>query len=201
MAAAALFALGRGGEIATRFAGQPLARRMAQALASPLVSPTSSCGRLFDAASGLLGVCLVSSYEGEAAMRLEALTRAPLAWPAGWRIEGGTLNLLPLLDRLSGCGPAEGADLFHGTLAAAIAAWAEAAAHAERLDTIALGGGCFINRPLAEAVCERLRAAGLRPLLPLQAPAGDGGLSLGQAWIAARTLADNANTRGTTTCA
>jgi hydrogenase maturation protein HypF len=201
MAAAALSALGRGGEIATRFAAQPLAGRMAEVLASGRVPATSSCGRLFDAAAGLLGVCAVSSYESEAAMRLEALTRAPLAWPAGWRIEGDSLNLLPLLDRLAQCGPAEGADLFHGTLAAAVAAWAEGAARAERLDTIALGGGCFVNRPLAEGVCQLLRAAGLRPLLPLQAPAGDGGLSLGQAWIAARMVPGNANTRGRTACA
>jgi hydrogenase maturation protein HypF len=194
MAAAALSALGRDGEIAIRFAKWPLAPRMAEVLASPLVPVTSSCGRLFDAVAGLLGVLLASSYEGEAAMRLEALTHAPQAWRAGWSIdEDGSLNLLPLLDRLAGCGPAEGADLFHGTLAAAIAAWAEAAASAEKLDTIALGGGCFVNRPLAEGVCQRLRAAGLRPLLAVQAPVGDGGLSLGQAWVAARTLAENAN--------
>jgi hydrogenase maturation protein HypF len=56
------------------------------------------------------------------------------------------------------------------------------------VDTVALGGGCLVNRALAEGVAERLTSAGLRPLLPLQAPAGDGGLSLGQAWIAALTV-------------
>ena len=201
MAAAALHALGRGGEIAGRFADQPLAGRLGAVLAAGNAPLTSSCGRLFDAAAGLLGVCTVSRHEGDAAMRLEALVRSPRAWEGGWSIVQGQLDLLPLLDRLRGSAPGEGADLFHGTLAAAIAAWAEGAACAEKLDTVALGGGCFVNRPLAEGVCERLRAAGLRPLLPLQAPAGDGGLSLGQAWIAARTLAGNANARENPACA
>jgi hydrogenase maturation protein HypF len=79
--------------------------------------------------------------------------------------------------------------LFHGTLAEGIVAWARAAAEQENLRTIALGGGCFINRALAEGVAGALQEAGLRPLLPLEAPPGDGGLSLGQAWIAALTVA------------
>ena len=64
------------------------------------------------------------------------------------------------------------------------------------LDTVALGGGCFVNRALAEGVAGGLRRTGLRVLLPVQAPAGDGGLSLGQAWIAAQVAATGAGLPG-----
>jgi hydrogenase maturation protein HypF len=187
MGVAALHALGRSGEICRRFgaAAAPLARL----LAAGRVAPTTSCGRLFDAAAALLGVIHGSRYEGEGAMRLEALARVPRVLAGGWRLDGLVLDLLPLLAHLCGCSPAEGAELFHGTLAEGIVAWARAAAEQENLRTIALGGGCFINRALAEGVAGALQEAGLRPLLPLEAPPGDGGLSLGQAWIAALTVA------------
>ena len=106
------------------------------------------------------------------------------------------LDLLPLLERLRSCAPEEGAELFHGTLAEGIVAWAGAAAAREGLDTVALGGGCFVNRALAEGVAGGLRQAGLRVLLPTQAPAGDGGLSLGQVWIAAQVAAAGAGLPG-----
>ncbi len=183
MAAAALHAMGRDDEIVARFGAQ--AAPVAGLLAAGRVPLTSSCGRLFDAAAALLGVLRVSSYEGEGAMRLESLASTPCALEGGWRLDGFVLDFLPLLDRLRTCAPDEGTNLFHGTLARGIVAWAIAAAARESLDTVALGGGCFINRALAEGVAGGLREAGLRPLLPLQAPAGDGGLSLGQAWIAA----------------
>ena len=118
-------------------------------------------------------------------MRLEAMATAPRVLADGWRLEGGVLDLLPLLDALRTEAADAGAGLFHGTLAAGITAWAVAAAGREGLDTVALGGGCFVNRALAEGVAGGLRRAGLTPLLPAQAPAGDGGLSLGQAWIGA----------------
>jgi hydrogenase maturation protein HypF len=183
MAAAALHALGRDDEIVARFGAS--AAPVAGLLASGLAPSTTSCGRLFDAAAALLGVRHSSTYEGEAAMRLEALARAPSVLPEGWRLDGGVLDMLKLLDHLRGCSPEAGADLFHGTLAAGVVAWTAAAAGREGLEVVALGGGCFVNRWLAEGVAGGLRAAGLLPLLPAQAPAGDGGLSLGQAWIGA----------------
>jgi hydrogenase maturation protein HypF len=194
MAAAALHAMGRKAEIVARFGAQ--AAPVAELLARGRVPSTSSCGRLFDAAAALLGVLRTSSYEGEAAMRLEALATRPRALAGGWRLDGLVLDLLPLLERLRTCAPEEGADLFHGTLADGIVAWASAAAAREELDTVALGGGCFVNRALAEGVAGGLRAAGLRALLPVQAPAGDGGLSLGQAWIAAQVAATGAGLPG-----
>ena len=124
MGAAALHALGRGDEIATRFADRRGAPVIAQMLARGLnAPPTSSAGRLFDAACGLLGVKPVASFEGEAPMALEAMVDRPAVDPEGWALADGVLDMRPLLDRLLGMEPEAGADLFHGTLAAALAAW------------------------------------------------------------------------------
>ena len=183
MGAAALHALGRTDEIVPRFG--TAAAPLAGLLTSGLAAATTSCGRLFDAAAALLGVLHTSRYEGEAAMRLESLAAAPRVLEGGWRLDGAVLDLLPLLDALRDHTAEEGAGLFHGTLAAGIITWTVAAAEREGLDTVALSGGCLVNRNLAEALTSGLRAAGLRPLLPVQVPPGDGGLSLGQAWIAA----------------
>ena len=93
MAAAALHASGRGDEIAHRFSGQPAAAMLAQVLARPaLCPPTSSLGRHFDAAAGLLGLCEVMQDEAEAAIALERLaasTAAPELAPGDWRIRCG----------------------------------------------------------------------------------------------------------------
>ena len=190
MAAAALHSLGRGDEIAARFADKPLAPRLAALLAGGNVPTTTSAGRLFDAAAGLLGVCDVQHYEGQAAMQLEALVRTPRILEQGWRVADGTLDMNALMQALAapGIDPVLGAELFHGTLAAALADWAAQAAQTTGISTVALGGGCFLNRVLTEATASALRARGLRPLIARALPPNDGGLSLGQAWIAARAL-------------
>ena len=95
------------------------------------------------------------------------------------------LDLLPLLRAIRGLDPADGADAFHGTFAHALAEWALAEAAIRGISTIALSGGCFANRVLAEGVASRLRAAGAEPLLSRALPTNDGGLSVGQAFIAA----------------
>ncbi|NEV77533.1 carbamoyltransferase HypF [Rhodopseudomonas sp. BR0C11] len=190
MAAAALHALGRDDEIASRLVDHPRAAALAAMLANHGCATTTSAGRLFDAAAGLLGVCAVQSYEGQAAMQLEALVQIPRVLGGGWEIGAGTLDLSPLLAHLatSRIDPRDGAELFHGTLAAALAEWAVQAAEQSGLTTIALGGGCFLNRVLSEDLAARLRARGLTPLLARQVPPNDGGLSLGQAWIAGQHL-------------
>ncbi len=188
MAAAVLHALGRGDEIPGRF-DQPAASMVRQMLERGVNCPlTSSAGRWFDAAAGLLGVRAVSAFEGQAPMLLEGLADrhgavAPLE--AGWRIAGGMLDLLPLAARLAALDDAAyGAALFHSTLAAALADWTVGAARREGIATVALGGGCFMNRILAADLRERLACAGLRVLEARQAPPNDGGLALGQAAVA-----------------
>jgi len=188
MAAAALHCLGRGAEIADRFADQPQADLLATILDKGLnAPPTSSCGRLFDAACGLLGVLPVASFEGEAPMALERLVTAPAVLEGAWTVDAsGVLDLAPLLARLAdGLDAAAGADLFHGTLAAALADWARRAAEAEGVTDVALGGGCFFNAVLRAALEPRLRAAGLTPRPPRVLSPGDPAVSAGQAWLAA----------------
>lgn len=189
MAAAALHRLGRGDEIASRFGEVGPARGVAELLERGLRSPwTSSCGRWFDAAAGLLGVRLLTGYEGEAPMVLESLVRSPRVLEGAWRVEGGVLELLPLLAAIEGQEPVVGAELFHGTLAAALVEWVVLAARRQGIGTVALGGGCLANRVLAESLLTALPEHGLRVLFPRQVPPNDGGLSLGQAWVAAQLL-------------
>jgi len=141
----------------------------------------------------LLGVRFVSAYEGQAAMLLEGLAEnaswspvraKPLA--GGWHIApDNRLDLLPLLAMLADApDPALAAARFHATLAEALAEWTIAAARASGIATIALGGGCFLNAILARELTARLKAAGLQTLAARQLPPNDGGLSLGQAWVA-----------------
>jgi hydrogenase maturation protein HypF len=191
MAAAALHALGRADEIETRFADQPLARSVRDLLARGIAcEPTSSAGRLFDAAAGLLGLSRRQAFEGEAAMRLEGLASAPTVLAEGWRIDVGVIDFLPLLARLAdGIAPVDGAALLHGTLIAGLVDWAAAAARAHHLDHMALSGGCFLNKVLSEGVAAGVRRHGLTPLIARAVPPNDGGLSLGQAFVAAHMLA------------
>lgn len=188
MAAAALHAIGRDDEIVTRFANRPLAAHVAALLARGTAPMTTSAGRLFDAAAGLLGLCEVQHYEGQAAAELEALVSRPHIAAGGARHgDDGVLDLLPLIALLArpGLDRVSGAELFHGTLAAALADWAAAAARRYGLSRIALGGGCFLNRVLTSAVAAELRAHGIEPLIARAVPPNDGALSLGQAFIAA----------------
>ena len=184
MAAAALHALGRADEVPARFPDIPAARLIGQVLAKGDRFTTSG-GRLFDAACGLLGIKPVAAFEGEAPMALEALATAPAVLGDGWRTEDGILDVLPLLDRLSHLKAEDGANLFHGTLIAALADWAERAAKSLGLDTILFSGGCFLNKVLRDGLKASLEARGLKVLLPIRLSPGDMAVSLGQAWAAA----------------
>jgi hydrogenase maturation protein HypF len=187
MAAGVLQQLGRGDEIAHRFAEQPLATALAGLLASGTTPVTSAAGRLFDAAAGLLGVCSHASFEGEPPMRLEGLAHNPRALSDAWTLDDGVLDFSALLARLADCDdPAEGANWLHGTLIEAISEWATAAARRCGIDTIALCGGCFLNIHLAREVPLRLRQRGLQVLTAMAMPPNDGAISLGQAWVAQR---------------
>ncbi len=194
MAAAVLWRLSRGGEIAPRFAEQAAAGGLAAMLERRVnCPPTSSLGRVFDAAAGLLGVRAVAAFEGQAAMLLEGLAgRAGRASPlaGGWRIgPDGTLDLLPLLASMADADdPAQAAARFHATLAAALADWLCAAADDTGIGTVALGGGCFLNDILTQALTSRLNEKGLQVLAARDLPPNDGGLSLGQAWVARHFL-------------
>ncbi|MDJ0944390.1 MAG: carbamoyltransferase HypF [Kiloniellales bacterium] len=190
MAAAALHLLDRDEETLGRFGRIGPASAVRSLLRSgTAVTPTSSLGRWFDAAAALLGVVPVAAYEGHAAMVLESLVETPRTMPEGWTLApDGTLDLLPLLDKLAGMAPRPGAELWHGTLAAGLSAWAAQAVDSTGVRTVALSGGCLLNRVLRIHLAADLEARGIEVLLPRAAPPGDGGISLGQAWIAAQTM-------------
>jgi len=190
MAAAALARCGRQAEIAARFADEAAAPTVATMLVQGLNAPeTSSMGRWFDAAAGLLGVQRRMAFEGQAAMLLEGLAErhGPVAAdPALYAItDGNELDFAPLVSALAAERHAGyGAALFHATVVAGLAEWVARAAHAETLATVACGGGCFLNAILATGLRHALAARGI-PMLEAQAvPPNDGGLCLGQAWVA-----------------
>jgi hydrogenase maturation protein HypF len=164
---------------------------------APVVSPlTSSIGRLFDAIGALCGAPGRVSYEGQAAVELEAL-----AWSAGpapatcggyWWQRAGSCVLDP---RAAVCELARDLERgvpagvvsarFHAGVAAATVDAVAAIASARGLGTAVLSGGVFQNRLLLERVAADLERAGLRVLVPRQLPPNDGGISFGQAAVAA----------------
>ncbi len=172
----------------------PLLRRMVeQGINTPL---TSSCGRLFDAVSALLGVCLETSYEAQAAIELEMVAAHPGPGPIvpydfDFDASGATtvLRLERLFaglvsDVLRGA-PIPGISLrFHWTLAQMVVQMCQRARSAAQVNTVALSGGCFQNRLLLQLCHNALRDQGFQVLVHRQVPANDGGISLGQAVIA-----------------
>jgi len=190
MGVAVLAHLGHGGEAAARFPQAPLAAEVARLAAASGASQTTSLGRMFDAAAALLGVCLEQRYEGQAAMELEALCRTPRALSAAFSLKDGVLDLSPLFSQLldGRLSAREGAELFHGALIEALAVWIVDAARRSGQKRVALGGGCLMNAVLAQGLADRLRAQGVEPLFARKAPSNDGGLSLGQAFLARQAV-------------
>jgi len=84
----------------------------------------------------------------------------------------------------SNCEEVRIAATFHATLAAALADWIGPIAESTGIRDLVFSGGCVLNQVLMTDLERRLAAAGYRVHLPRLAPANDGGLSLGQAWIA-----------------
>lgn len=156
----------------------------------------SSSGRLFDAVSALLGVCMEATYEGQPAVMLESAAEAELAgaspdvkYDFGLSEERLLMDPAPLLrrvvkDRLAGVDVGQISALFHAGFAAMLHEATLAACNRERIETVALSGGTFANRILVETLASRLRRSGLEVLLHKNVPPGDGCLSLGQAIIA-----------------
>lgn len=193
MAAAVLFQLGRENEIVRRFVNQPGAEMVLTMLQQNLNCPvTSSMGRLFDAAAGLLDVNTIQTYEAQAAIQLQQLAEQygqikPLK--EGYRITyNNMLDFSPLLAALIEHqsvknNKARGAALFHATLAEGLAEWIGNAADKEGVTQIALGGGCFLNDVLLRELIARLHAQALQVLTAQQMLPNDSAISLGQAWI------------------
>lgn len=151
--------------------GDPRYRRLAAS--SPR---TSSVGRLFDGVAARLGICGRSTFQGEAAMLLEAAASEEEPYPFTFR--EGVLDWEPMIRALDADPGHRAPGRFHATLIAMI----RQVVLRENAPIVALVGGCFQNRRLAEGALRALE--GRRVLLPTRVPPGDGGLALGQVGLA-----------------
>ncbi len=167
---------------------------------------SSAAGRVFDGMAALLDVCRFNHFEAQAALALEALAQRSVAdepggeglYEIGDDAEQSGLRRIDLspLVRCLVAGAAAGepvealAALMHEQLAAA---WVDAvleAVHATGVEIVGLSGGVFCNQALTHLLRRRLERTGLSVLTHKQVPANDGGLSFGQAAVAAAQLRD-----------
>ncbi len=176
-----------------------VARLARSGLASPV---TTSVGRLFDAVSALCGIRAQSHYEGQAAIELEARCddheQGEYAMPlqtdenGQLMIDAGETIRAAAADVRAQVSPARIATRFHRGLAAATVAACLHVAADSGTEVAVLSGGVFANRHLLEATAAGLARAGLRVLIPRALPPGDGGISYGQAAVAAATARSGA---------
>ncbi|MEV8438709.1 carbamoyltransferase HypF [Actinosynnema sp. NPDC051121] len=171
---------------------QVVRRMIARGVNSPVAS---SVGRLFDATAALLGLCDDNSYEGEAAVLLEAAASGcPDGEPLSWRLHRrGSLwvyDPVPTLRDVVCSGQPVGvvAARFHTTLVHVTRALVEQVADATGVHTVCLGGGVFQNSRLTTALVRDLADAGFEVHVGERVPVNDGGVSYGQVVVAAARL-------------
>jgi hydrogenase maturation protein HypF len=174
-------------------------RQVAQLARTGLQSPvTTSVGRLFDAVGALCGLRARVNYEGQAAVELEAACDPAERghYPISLSHDGELFTIDPRetiralsTDVEAGVALGAVASRFHAALSAATVEALVCVASSEGCDLVVLSGGVFQNRRLLEAVMAGLHAAGLRAITPERLPVGDGGISYGQAAVAARLMA------------
>ncbi len=152
------------------------------------VVDTTSCGRVLDAVSAVLGVCYERSYEGEPAMKLEsaalagkdALNLKPI-------IHGDTVDtacmLREIFENKQKMPLANLAFSAHAYLAKSLASLAAEKALVLGVKAIGFSGGAACNQVLAKVMRDAVEDAGLRFLVHEAVPAGDGGVSFGQAVV------------------
>ena len=157
---------------------------------------TSSMGRLFDALSSLLALRSSINYEGQAAVELEAIADPGCDGKYEFEIfgDGSIIRADPVIssavgDLLSGVSPGVVSAKFHLGVAALIRSLAGRARDERRLNRVVLSGGVFQNMFLLSRACRMLRQDGFEVFTQSRVPPGDGGISLGQAAIAAAHLA------------
>jgi hydrogenase maturation protein HypF len=156
---------------------------------SPL---TSSAGRLFDGVAAIAGLRTRSTFEGQAAMDLEFAVDPAVADSYPFTI-GATkpfiIDWAPSLraivkDRSQNISAGVIAARFHNMLADVILAIAQRCNQSK----VILSGGCFQNRYLTERIIAQLQAARFQPCWHQRIPPNDGGISLGQVWLATSAI-------------
>jgi hydrogenase maturation protein HypF len=143
---------------------------------------TSSCGRLFDAVAAIIGLRNQVTFEGQAAIELEAIADFSVTGRYEFTLDGEDLDFRPAIAAIAASRESKGAIAarFHNTVA-------EAIVHTCRtigLDRVCLSGGTFQNMKLLQRVVPALRAAGFTVYLHERVPPNDGGIALGQAAVA-----------------
>jgi hydrogenase maturation protein HypF len=152
---------------------------------------TTSMGRLFDTAAALLGFTREVTFEGQAAMWLELLAaHAPAADAYPFPLGGNELDFRPLLqsvinDRLRGRDQREIARAFQRGIAEGLCAAVVTLCRAHHTDTVVLSGGVLQNELLLRDLRDLLQPETLQIWTNHIVPSNDGGISLGQAALAA----------------
>jgi hydrogenase maturation protein HypF len=163
------------------------------------LTPTSSVGRLFDAVASVLGLCHVSRFEGEAAMAVEAAANpladrgylAPISGGTTWTVDASAIVRAVADDRRRGRSVSEIAGSFHRALGDVIVAGCERVRDRTGISVVALSGGVFVNGLLLALATAKLTERHFRVLVPRDVPCNDGGLSLGQAYVAGRAIEED----------
>ncbi|GAB6143778.1 carbamoyltransferase HypF [Desulfocicer niacini] len=179
--------------------GQDRLRFVATMMKRKINSPlTSSCGRLFDAVASLCGIRDNMTFEGQAAMDLQAVSQRneQRAYAMDFKEihdeEGNTLvemDTRPAMmemveDVQKGLAPGEIGTRFHETIVRGFTHVALGVSDETGIDKVVLTGGVFNNGIIVSGLLKRLEHHGLRVYTHTRVPAGDGGISLGQAVIA-----------------
>lgn len=156
-----------------------------------------TCGRLFDAVSAICGLTSISTYDGEAAIRLAELADDKRVSPYSYRFfdenQQLTIDFSQMLKEIS-LEVLKGEDVrfistrFHETVVQALAAAMLQLVkdYPERARTVALSGGSMHNRFLRKRLADELNDLGFQVFVPEKVPCNDGGLSYGQLVVAAK---------------
>jgi hydrogenase maturation protein HypF len=175
-----------GAEAPSGAAGRAVEHMVRTGINSPL---TTSAGRLFDAVAALAGVRTHVTYEGQAAIELEALYDQAIRGMYGIDVVDDGMLVIDPREAIAAAAAEDDAAVvatrFHRGLADATARACVMLADRSGVDTFVLSGGVFQNRRLLDGTAGLLRAYGLRVLTPERLPANDGGISYGQAAVAA----------------
>jgi hydrogenase maturation protein HypF len=155
--------------------------------------PTSSLGRLFDSVAALIGVRQSATYEGQAAIELEALADPNENGIYPIEVNEGLIKIFPLLaaiiaDWRAGTTLPTISARFHNSLVQVMADVCQAIRRDNEVDTVALSGGVWQNQYLLKRAIETLESLDFKVLIHRQLPPNDGCIALGQALIAAHTL-------------
>jgi hydrogenase maturation protein HypF len=153
---------------------------------------TSSLGRVFDAAAAMVGLGNYNHFEAQLPMALEAIAAEGCEENYNFELnEQMLIDLGPMIKEIVS-DMRENKDRsiisakFHNTLGVALLATAKQAREKTKLNTVAISGGVFCNRYLSNRLIRSLKEDGFEVLFHREVPANDGGISLGQAAIAAK---------------